>query len=57
VARHCHHGPDPLHLAAVFGLDDTTALRYATISGQLLETPSEQHHVAGSREPKGPNQS
>ncbi len=33
------HGPDPLHLAAVFGLDDTTAIRYATIARQLLETP------------------
>ncbi|WP_211265371.1 hypothetical protein [Actinacidiphila oryziradicis] len=49
------HGPDPLHLAAVFGLDDTTALRYATIARQLLATASEQHHVAGSPEPKDPN--
>src|SRR6266566_5081118 len=35
--------PDPLHLAVVFGLDDTTAIRYATIARQLLETPAEQH--------------
>jgi len=44
-------GPDPLHLAAVFGLDDTTAIRYATIARQLLETPAEQHHPASCREP------
>ncbi|MDQ1743571.1 MAG: hypothetical protein QOE23_1910 [Pseudonocardiales bacterium] len=37
-------GGDPLHLAAVFGLDDTTAIRYAAIARQLLETPAEQHH-------------
>jgi hypothetical protein len=36
-------GADPLHLAAVFGIDDTTAIRYATIARQLLETPAEQH--------------
>jgi hypothetical protein len=47
-------GPDPLHLAAVFGLDDTTAIRYATIARQLLETTAEQHDP-GSREPKGQN--
>jgi hypothetical protein len=51
------HGPDPLHLAAVFGIDDTTAIRYATIARQLLETPSEHHHDAGSHEPKDPNRS
>ena len=49
------HGPDPLHLAAVFGLDDTTAIRYATIARQLLQTPAEQHDPARSREPKDPN--
>jgi hypothetical protein len=27
----------------VFGLDDTTAIRYAAIARQLLETPAEQH--------------
>lgn len=36
-------GGDPLHLAAVFGIDDTTAIRYATIARQLLEAPAEQH--------------
>jgi integrase len=49
------HGPDPLHLAAVFGIDDTTAIRYATVARQLLQTPAEQHNAAGSLEPKGPN--
>jgi hypothetical protein len=47
-------GADPLHLAAVFGIDDTTAIKYATIARQLLETAAE-HHAAGSREPKGHN--
>ena len=45
-------GADPLHLAAVFGIDDTTAIKYATIARQLLDTAAE-HHAAGSREPKG----
>jgi hypothetical protein len=49
------HGPDPLHLAAVFGLDDTTAIRYATIARELLDSPAEQHDTAGFHEPKGPN--
>jgi hypothetical protein len=51
------HGPDPLHLAAVFGLDDTTAIRYAAIARQLLQTPAEQPRPAGSRQPKDPNRS
>ena len=29
-------GADPLHLAAVFGIDDTTAIKYAAIARQLL---------------------
>lgn len=37
------HGPDPLHLAVVFGLDQKTAIRYATSARQLLQTPIEQH--------------
>jgi hypothetical protein len=44
-----------LHLAAMFGIDNTTAIRYPTIARQLLETAAEQHDPAGSREPKGPN--
>jgi hypothetical protein len=48
-------GADPLHLAAVFGIDDTTAIRYATIARQLLETPARQHDPAGPSEPKGQN--
>ena len=42
------HGPDPLHLAVVFGIDDTTAIRYATIARQLLATPAEQHDPAAA---------
>ena len=34
-------GADPLHLAAVFGIDDTTAIKYATIARQLLETAAD----------------
>ena len=32
-------GPDPLHLAAVFGLDDTTAIRYAAIAASSCKPP------------------
>jgi integrase len=49
------HGADPLHLAAVFGIDDTTAIKYATIARQLLETAADQHDPAGSREPGDQN--
>jgi hypothetical protein len=35
------HGPDPLHLAVVFGLDEKTAIRYASSARQLLETTTE----------------
>lgn len=34
-------GPDPLHLAAVFGLDDKTAIRYAHAARQLLTSAAE----------------
>jgi len=37
------HGPDPLHLAAVFGLDDKTAIRYANAARHILETEAERH--------------
>ena len=36
-------GADPLHLAAVFGIDDTTAIKYATIARHLLQTAADQH--------------
>jgi integrase len=41
------HGPDPLHLAVVFGLDETTAIRYSTAAEKLLITAAEQHHPRG----------
>jgi len=47
-------GPDPLHLAAVFGLDPKTAIRYAENARQLLITAAEEHGPASSGEPKGP---
>jgi integrase len=46
-------GADPLHLTAVFGIDDTTAIRYAAIARQLLDTPAGQDDPAGPGEPKG----
>jgi len=36
-------GPDPLHLAAMFGLDPKTAIRYAENARQLLITAAEEH--------------
>jgi hypothetical protein len=48
-------GADPLHLAAVFGIDDTTAIKYAAIARQLLHTAAEQHDPSGSREPQDRN--
>ncbi|MFI6730804.1 hypothetical protein NRF20_05935 [Streptomyces sp. R-74717] len=35
------HGPDPLHLAEVFGLDEKTAMRYADSARALLEQTAE----------------
>lgn len=37
------HGPDPLHLAVVFDLDEKTAIRYADAARQLLEIEIECH--------------
>jgi integrase len=45
------HGPDPLHLAAVFGLDDKTAIRYANAARQILETEAERHAITDCPEP------
>ncbi len=53
-------GPDPLHLAAMFGLDPKTAIRYAENARQLLITAAEEQdpgagtstdggHAAGRR--------
>jgi hypothetical protein len=49
------HGPDPLHLAAVFGLDPKTAIRYAETARQLLQTTAEEQDPSGPSEPKGQN--
>ena len=47
-------GPDPLHLAAVFGLDDKTAIRYAIAARHLLESPAEQcDDAAGPQRTQG----
>src|SRR2546421_890044 len=37
------HGPDPLHLTAVFGIHENTAIRYAHAARQILDTAAEQH--------------
>jgi hypothetical protein len=39
-------GPDPLHLAAMFGLDPKTAIRYAENARRLLVTAAEQQDPA-----------
>src|SRR6266566_599075 len=41
-------GPDPLHLASVFGLDPKTAIRYAGNARQLLITAAEEHDPGDS---------
>ena len=46
-------GPDPLHLAAVFGLDDKTAIRYADAARQLLDTAAEHYAATGSPRTQG----
>ena len=48
--------PDPLHLAAVFGLDPKTAIRYAENARLLLNTRAEEQDPARSRELKGQNE-
>jgi len=40
-------GADPLHLAVTFGLDPSTAVRYASSARQLLHTMAEQQDPAG----------
>ncbi|WP_203879783.1 hypothetical protein [Planobispora takensis] len=47
-------GPDPLHLAAVFGLDPKTAICYAENARALLVTMVEEQDSTGRDEPKGP---
>ena len=41
-------GSDPLHVAAVFGLDPKTALRYTDAARQLLTTRTEEHSMGSS---------
>jgi hypothetical protein len=35
------HGPDALHLAVVFGIGESTAMRYASDARQLLDTDTD----------------
>ncbi|MEU5646646.1 hypothetical protein [Streptomyces milbemycinicus] len=48
------HGPDPLHLAEVFGLDEKTAMRYANSARALLEQAAE-HSASPSGRELGPD--
>ncbi|MFI9587001.1 hypothetical protein ACIHCQ_35460 [Streptomyces sp. NPDC052236] len=41
------HGPDPLHLAKVFGLSEKAAIRYANSARALLEQAAEQNTCEG----------
>ncbi|WP_223874289.1 phosphotransferase [Salinispora mooreana] len=47
------HGGDPLHLAAVFGIDAKTTIRYATTARQLPESAAEHHDASGSPRTRG----
>ncbi|MET7892540.1 hypothetical protein [Streptomyces mirabilis] len=42
------HGPDPLHLAEVFGIAEMTAIRYATSARQILESSAEAEPMSSS---------
>ncbi|MER6408286.1 hypothetical protein ABT269_33345 [Streptomyces viridosporus] len=44
------HGPDPLHLAEVFGLDEKTAMRYADSARALLEQAAEHSASPSGKE-------
>lgn len=43
------HGPDPLHLAEVFGLDEKTTTRYANSARVCLVRPQENHPATSHR--------
>ncbi|MGI5521803.1 hypothetical protein ACQEUX_12715 [Micromonospora sp. CA-259024] len=43
TTRKLAHGGDPVRLAAVFGIDAKTAIRYATTARRLLESNPERH--------------
>nr|WP_168488276.1 hypothetical protein [Streptomyces sp. RLB1-33]QIY68696.1 hypothetical protein HEP84_05010 [Streptomyces sp. RLB1-33] len=42
LAEALDRGPDPLHLAAVFGISTATAIRYANAARSILEPDPEQ---------------
>jgi hypothetical protein len=46
------HGPDPLHLATVFGLDPKTAIRYAETARTLLVTAAEEQDPQDPTNPR-----
>lgn len=50
-------GADPIHLVAVFGIHETTAMRYTLSARQLLETTAERQDPAGSPRTQGPDPS
>ena len=50
-------GADPLHLVAVFGIHETTAIRYTLSARQLLETAAERQDPASCPRTQGPDPS
>lgn len=55
------HGPDPLHLASVFGISEKTAIRYADSAKQILTTqidagPASSPRTQGPTPAKPPHQ-
>lgn len=44
------HGPDPLHLAEVFGLNEKTAMRYADSVRALLQQTAEHSASPSGKE-------
>lgn len=50
------HGADPLHLAVVFDLDESTAIRYAAAARQLLQQPqnADAHGSSGDQQLAAP---
>lgn len=50
------HGPDPLHLAAVFGLSHATAIRYAEAARRILASEEAKDADPDDREQPSPQQ-
>ena len=51
VTRDVAYGPDPLHLAAVFGFSTKTAIRYASTARHLLQARAETTQLSAPGNP------